>query len=97
MIMNKNTYYSNKYMDERVGIDEKFLINEVSISDEELMKNFYKKSVLDKLSSHNYSVDEKIKIIQELGFFEEKLNTENIKPFSSKNGGLMNDWDFEEF
>jgi hypothetical protein len=95
--MNKNTYYSNKYMDEKAGIDERVLNDEVSISDKELMKIFYKKSVLDKLSSHNYSVDEKHQMIIELRFFEEKLNTEDIKPFNSKNGGLMNDWNFEEF
>jgi hypothetical protein len=99
IVINKNTYYLNKYIDERAGNDERVLIiDEHSISDKELLKNFHKKNLLDNLSNHNYSIDDKINMIQKWKFLEESLNNENdIKPFCLKNGGLFNDWEFEEF
>ena len=97
IIINKNTYYLSKSMDDRQGTDERVFINEQSVSEDQIIENFYKKELLDNLSNNNYSVDEKMKMIANWTKLEEKLGIEHISGFKVRRGGLMNDWDFEEF
>ena len=97
VIINKNTYYHNKYLEERGGTDERVFINDKTVSEDQIIENLYKKELLDKLSNNNYSVDEKIQMIHSLRDLEEKLDIEDISGFKIRRGGLLNDWDFEQF
>ena len=92
-----NNFYIKNYLNDIQGTDERNLNNEIIISDKELLENFYRKELLDKLSNHNYSVDEKISMIHKWNRLEDKLQIEDIKSSSMKAGGLMNNWEFEQF
>ena len=96
VMINKNTYY-NKNLEDGLGMDERFFINDDGVSEEEIIENFCKKELLDKLTNNNYNNDEKIKMIHNWTDLEEKLDIEPISRFKMKKGGLMNDWNFEQF
>jgi len=92
-----NNLYVKNFLNDIQGMDERNFTNEIIISDKELLENFYKKDLLDKLSNNNYSLDEKINMISNWRLLEDKLSIEDIKSLNIKAGWLMNDWEFEQF
>ena len=63
-----------------------------------ILKNIYKKELLDKLKSSKLGVNDKIDLIRQWNHeHKDQLNTEDdISTFNIKNGGLMNDWNFDD-
>ena len=92
-----NNFYIKNYLNDIQGKDERNLTNEIIISDKEMLENFYRKELLDKLSNHNYSVDKKINMIHKWNRLEDKVQIEDISSLNMKAGGLINDWNFEQF
>jgi len=92
-----NNFYFKNYSNDIQGKDERKITNKIIISDKELLENFYKKELLDKLTNNNYSVDEKINMINEWINLEDKVQIGDIKPLNMEAGGLMNNWIFEQF
>jgi hypothetical protein len=108
----KNTYYKDIFIIKSMSknnTNNKNLIDILKLNigkddrnnkeniDITVFENIYKKEMLDNLSNYYYNIDEKIVMINKYWGFKENLNEKELNAFNLKSGGLMNDWNFENF
>jgi hypothetical protein len=77
--------------EERNGLDERFPEEKPKIKEiYRILKNYEKMEMLKKLQS-NIPIQDKLDIIEKNDY------SSTYKMFDKKAGGLMNDWEFEDF
>jgi len=78
--------------EERNGLDERFPEKENGKIKEihRILKNYEKMEMLKKLQS-NIPIQDKLDIIEKNDY------SSTYKPINMKEGGLLNDWEFEDF
>lgn len=93
------TNYKNKFLDELSGKDSRITNNEATNNElnMQIIENFYKMELLNNLKSNSYHNEDKIDMINKMPLIKTNIQTNDIKPMQIMNGGLMNDWNFEEF
>jgi hypothetical protein len=89
--------YKNKFIDDFSGKDNRIIITN-DVTEIQIIENFYKMELLNKLISTSYHNEEKITMLNKMPIIITNIQiNDDIKPVKLMNGGLMNDWNFEEF
>ena len=95
-ILNKNYERSEDILFYFLGMDfRNSLIKEVSI--DVIIKNRIKYELLQNLISNNSDIYKKIDMINNMPIIMDNVQVNALQEFNMKKGGLMNDWDFEDF
>ena len=96
-IINNNKYIGNESIISRVaGRDERNYIKE-EVTEHKILEIYFKDELLQKLVSNQFHNEDKIDLINKTPFIMDNIQLNDYKPFKIYNGGLLNDWNFEEF
>lgn len=99
-ITNYSLDKQENYIQKIEGIDGRYRINENIESKYKILENLFKGELLEKLEENKYNIYEKLEILKNNIFLIENMDDNtgfNIRVSKLVNGGLMNDWLFEEF
>ena len=95
-ILNKNYERSEDILFFFLGMDfRNSLIKEVSI--DVITKNRLKYELLQNLISNNFDIYKKIDMINNMPIIMDNVQVNELQEFNIKKGGLMDDWNFEDF
>jgi hypothetical protein len=96
-IVNINKYVGNESIISRVaGRDERYHIKE-EVTEEKLLEIYFKDELLQKLVGNQFHNEDKIDLMNKMPIIMDNIQMNDYKPFKMNNGGLLNDWNFEEF
>ena len=101
-IINNNIINNNKYerndsiLYKFQGIDGRNYIKE-EVSENKILENYLKQELLINLESNDFHIYNKIDMMNKMPIIMDNIQVNELKPFQMNQGGLMNDWNFEEF
>jgi len=95
-ILNKNYEKSEDILFFFLGMDfRNCVMKEISI--DVIIENKIKYELLQNLISNNSDIYKKIDMINKIPIVMDNIQVNEIQELKMKKGGLMNDWDFEDF